>query len=95
MVGILQVELHLPSCRSLKEKRAVIRPIVTSARARYSVAVAEVGFQELHQRSALEVAAVASVEHVVTGMLDAVERLVWAASDAEVVSCTRSWLESD
>ncbi|MGH9294814.1 MAG: DUF503 family protein, partial [Acidimicrobiales bacterium] len=49
----------------------------------------------LHQRSALEVAAVASVEHVVTGMLDAVERLVWAAPDAEVVSCTRSWLESD
>ncbi|MGH9305132.1 MAG: DUF503 domain-containing protein, partial [Acidimicrobiales bacterium] len=81
VVGVLVIELHIPSARSLKEKRAAVRPIVASARARYSVSIAEVGYQDLHQRCELEVAAVASAPHVVTEMLDAVERLVWSAPD--------------
>jgi uncharacterized protein YlxP (DUF503 family) len=59
------------------------------------VAIAEVGFQELHQRALLEVAAVASVEHVVIETLDAVERLIWSFGGAEVVEARRRWLESD
>jgi uncharacterized protein YlxP (DUF503 family) len=95
VVGVLSVELHIPSARSLKEKRATIRPILDSARARYRVAIAEVGFQDLHQRALLEVAAVAAAEHVVTEVLDAVERLMWSAPAAEVVGTSRRWLEDD
>ncbi|MGA2208418.1 MAG: DUF503 domain-containing protein [Acidimicrobiales bacterium] len=95
MVGVLLVELHIPAARSLKEKRATIRPILDTARNRYRVAISEVGFQDLHQRALLEVAAVASAGHVVTETLDAVERLVWSASGAEVVSRSRRWLEDD
>jgi uncharacterized protein YlxP (DUF503 family) len=95
VVGVLLVELHIPAARSLKEKRATIRPILDTARNRYRVAISEVGFQDLHQRALLEVAAVASAGHVVTETLDAVERLVWSASGAEVVSCSRRWLEDD
>jgi uncharacterized protein len=93
VVGVLSVELHIPEARSLKEKRATIRPIIESARSRYRVAISEVGFQELHQRTLIEVAAVASAEHVVSETLDAVERLVWSAAGAEVVRCSRGWFE--
>jgi uncharacterized protein len=89
------MELHIPAARSLKEKRAAIRPIIDTARNRYRVAISEVGFQDLHQRALLEVAAVASAEHVVVEMLDAVERLAWSASGAEVVASSRRWLEAD
>ncbi|HXY44329.1 MAG TPA: DUF503 domain-containing protein [Acidimicrobiales bacterium] len=95
MVGVLSVELHIPAARSLKEKRATIRPILDAARTRYRVAVSEVAFQELHQRALLEIAAVASAEHVVVETLDAVERLVWSVAGAEVVSSSRRWLEDD
>lgn len=95
MVGVLSIELHLPNARSLKEKRATIRPIIDTSRGRFRVAISEVGYQELHQRALLEVAAVASAEHVVAEMLDAVERLAWSVPDAEVVSCSRRWLEDD
>ncbi len=95
MVGVLTVELHMPVARSLKEKRSTLRPILDTARARYRVAIAEIGYQELHQRALLEVAAVASAEHVVTEMLDAVERLVWSSSSAEVVATRRIFVEED
>jgi len=95
VVGVLYVELHIPSSRSLKEKRATLRPILDSARTRYRVAISEVGFQDLHQRALIEVAAVASAEHVIVEILDAVERLVWTTPGAEVVACSRRWLEDD
>jgi len=95
VVGVLRIEVHIGSARSLKEKRAVLRPVLDAARSRYRVGIAEVAYQDLHQRAAIEVAAVASAAHVVTGVLDAVERLVWSAPDLEVISCDRHWAEQD
>jgi len=95
VIGALVVELHFPACRSLKEKRAVVRPIIDGARSRFSVAVAEAAFQDLHQRSVIEVAAAAASERVVTETLDAVERFIWSLPGLEVVDATRRWLEDD
>ncbi|MGA3353128.1 MAG: DUF503 family protein [Acidimicrobiales bacterium] len=95
MIGALVVELHFPACRSLKDKRAVLRPVVDGARARFAVAVAEAGYQDLHQRSLVEVAAAAAHESVVTDILDAVERYIWSLPGLEVVGSTRRWLEDE
>ena len=95
MIGALVVELHLPACRSLKDKRAVVRPVIDGARSRFGVAVAEAGFQDLHQRSVIEVAAAAASERGVTETLDAVERFIWSLPGLEVVGTVRRWLEDD
>jgi uncharacterized protein YlxP (DUF503 family) len=95
MIGALEIELHFPASRSLKEKRALLRPIIDASRTRYRVAIAEVAYQDLHQRALLEVAAVASAGHVVTDELDAVERLVWSSPGLEVVAARRWWSEGE
>jgi uncharacterized protein YlxP (DUF503 family) len=95
VIGALIVELHFPACRSLKDKRAVLRPVIDGARSRFSVAVAEAGYQDLHQRSVVEVAAAASEEHVVTESLDAVERYICSLPGLEVVQARRRWLEDE
>jgi hypothetical protein len=95
VIGALVVELHFPACRSLKDKRAVLRPIIDGSRARFGVAVAEAAFQELHQRSVVEVAAAAASERVVTETLDAVERFIWSLPGLEVTGAARKWLDDD
>ena len=92
-VGSLEVDLHLPDCHSLKEKRAVVKPVLEGARRRYSVAAAEVGFQDKWQRAKLGFAAVASTERHVADVLDEVERFVWSFPEVEVLDITRHWLE--
>lgn len=89
----LRVELHLPQARSLKEKRAAIKPIVDGSRHRFGVAAAEVGNLEAWQRSELAFAAVASSAGHVTDVLDSVERFVWSFPEVEVLSCERHWWE--
>ena len=91
----LEVEAHLPASRSLKDKRQVLRSVLDTARRRYAVAAAEVGFQDLWQRTALGFAAVSSSTAHATEVMDEVERMLWAQAGLEVVRTDRSWLESD
>ena len=89
----LQVDLHVPTARSLKEKRMVVKSILDGSRQRFRVAAAEVGFQEQWQRAELGFAMVASSERHALDMADELERFVWSRPDIEVLSCERRWLE--
>ena len=90
---VLVVELHLPMSQSLKEKRALVKPVVEGARSRFSVAAAETGFLDKWQRAEVAFAAVGSSHRHVQDVLDEVERFVWSKPDVEVVASERRWLE--
>lgn len=94
-VAAVRFDLHLPLTRSLKDKRAVIRPILDGARQRYRVATAEVGHHDRRQRAALGVAVVGSSATQAGAVLDQVERFVWSFPEVEVVAAERSWLDAD
>ena len=85
-VAHLEVELHIPFSHSLKEKRAVVKPILEGARRRFQVAAAETDFQTKWQRAVLGFAAVgADAEHV-TDVLRNVERFVWSFPEVDVIA---------
>jgi uncharacterized protein YlxP (DUF503 family) len=91
---VLSIDLHLPVCRSLKQKRTAIKPILVGVRQRFAVAAAEVDHQDRHQRARLGVAAVAASAGHVEDVLDEVERFVWSRPDVEILSADRSWVET-
>ena len=93
VVGALEFELHLPDVHSLKEKRAVVRPIVDGARHRFAVSAAEVDHQDLWQRATLAMAVVSGTESQARDVLDAVERFVWSFPEIEVVEAQLRWME--
>ena len=88
-------DLHVPASRSLKTKRAAIRPIVDGLRHRFRVSVAEVDHQNQWQRAAIAVAVVGGSDAQVRDVLASVERFVVAAPDIELLDIETAWLESD
>ena len=88
----LEIELHLPQCRSLKEKRSVLRPIIDRLRHRHHLSVAEVGYQDKWQRAAIGVAVVASSATGAEELADLVDRLVWSSQGVEVLRIEREWM---
>jgi uncharacterized protein YlxP (DUF503 family) len=94
-VLVFAVDLHLPACRSLKEKRAVLRPIVDGVRNRFGVSVAETNHQDQWQRAEVGVAVVSGSAKVATELVDDVERFVWSFPEVEVLATRRFWAEDE
>ena len=91
----LELELRVPLSRSLKDKRAVIRPVIDGIRSRYPVAVAEVDHQDKWQRAAVGLAAVSAAPGHAEEMIADVERFVWSFPNLEVIATARHWMEAD
>jgi hypothetical protein len=60
VVGLLTLDIHLPYARSLKDKRQTLRKLKERLRARFNVAVAELGHQDTWQRAAVGVVSVSN-----------------------------------
>jgi uncharacterized protein YlxP (DUF503 family) len=93
-VAVARVELHIPQSRSLKEKRAVLRPIVEGIRHRFHLSVAEVAYQDKWQRAAIGLAVVAGSHAHAEEVVDSVERWIWSRPDIEVSSFDVEWSTS-
>ena len=89
MVGVhaaaITFDLHVPESRSLKAKRAVIRPIVDGLRHRFHLSVAETGHLDQWQRAEIGVALVAASDGHLREQIETVERFVLGAADVEVL----------
>ena len=92
--AVVQFELHIPSSRSLKEKRAVVRPIIEGIRSRFSLSVAEVGYQDKWQRALIGFAVVSDSYGHAADVVDTVERWVWSRPDVEVSSFDAEWVDA-
>lgn len=57
-VGVARLVIHVPSARSLKDKRRVVRSFKDRVRAKLPVSIAEVGDANLHQLAYIAVAVV-------------------------------------
>ncbi len=88
-VGAVEVQLLLGDVRSLKQKRAVVRPLVAELRRRFEAAAAETGGQDLYRRATLGVATVSGTAEQVARMCDEVERWAWSRHEVEVVQVRR------
>lgn len=78
MIGDAYLELRLPACHSLKEKRGVLRRFLDRMRREYGVSIAEVDSQDNRQRAVVEVAVVgnerAHLHRVLTKVIDDADR---------------------
>jgi uncharacterized protein len=88
-------DLHVPESRSLKSKRAAVRPIVDGLRHRYRLSVAEVDHHEQWQRAAIAVAVVAESGPQLHDVLAKVERYVAAADDVELLDVATAYLDPE
>ncbi len=90
-VAVAHIEIGMPWVRSLKEKRAVVKPIVEGLKRRYQLAVARVAGHDAHAWERLAIATVGTDPDALRGTLAAAERFVvgagvevaWARVDVE------------
>ncbi len=81
-VGVLRLTFHIPHARSLKDKRRVVQKLRDRVRSRFDVSIAEVAFQDLHQRAVFGVSVVSGDAAVCDSVLEQVAHVAETSGDA-------------
>ena len=71
-VGLLTLELHIPDAHSLKDKRQIVRSLKDRLRRHFNVAVAEMEYHDVWQRSIIGVVTLSTAEQHVEESLQLV-----------------------
>ena len=85
VIANLMVDLYLPMCHSLKEKRSILKRTIHQLRTRHNIAVAEVGAQDKWGRAELAIVTVCTLRPRVDRTVRAVLAYLETQGDFEVV----------
>ena len=82
-IGIITFRLH--DCRSLKGKRKIIKSIISQVRNKFNVSVAEIGSNEIYQKSEIGFSLVGNDRQLLNSKIDKIFNMVDDMGLAEVV----------
>lgn len=94
-IGWIEFDLLLGDVHSLKEKRAVVRPLVSELRRKFQLSAAEVDHHDLHRRTMIGIGCVGSDRGHLVGLLDSAEQLVAGRGEFELLSAHRGFARSE
>ena len=92
IVGIATWELHLAGCRSLKDKRRVIKSLKDRLHGRFNVSVAETDHQDMWQRAELTCCVVATDRRHAESVMSSADGLVGSDGLTRIVDSATSFL---
>ena len=84
MIGILSIHLHLPLCKSLKEKRGRLKPLLARLHREFNISTAEMDLQDKWQAATIACAMVGNDATHLQSALETVRRWVetnWSDGD--------------
>lgn len=82
-IGIITCRLH--DCRSLKGKRKIIKPIISRLQNSFNASVAEIGLNDIYQRSQIGFSIVGNNRRVVNSKIDKIFNLAEELGLAEII----------
>jgi hypothetical protein len=85
VLGVMHLELRIPLCNSLKEKRSALKPCIHFLRKQWNLAVAEVGDQDVWRSAILAVATVSNDKNLVENTLREARRHVSSRNGIELL----------
>jgi len=91
VIGVGSWELSLPECRSLKEKRMVVKSLKERLQHRFRVSVAETRHQDVWTRAELTAAVVTTDRGHADSILDKLDNFVERDGRAIILRTERSF----
>ena len=91
-ISLLTIELLIPSARSLKDKRSVVRSLKERLRSRFNASVAEVAYHDKWQRSVIAVCILGNDRRRLESDMTRVRLLCEETQNLQVADIHQQWL---
>ena len=92
VVGLATFELHLNGCRSLKDKRRILKSMKDRLQNRFNVSVAETNYHNQWQRTELACCVVSTEQRHAASVLSSVDQFIEGVGLVRIVDSTTSYL---
>ena len=92
VVGVLRLDLRLFAVQSLKQKRSQVSRLLSRLRGKYPVSAAEVGCQDLLQRTLVGISMTAGKEALIDSVFRKVEEDIYQAGSMELIDSELEYL---
>ncbi|MCJ7784060.1 MAG: DUF503 domain-containing protein [Desulfobacterales bacterium] len=90
VIGVCKLDLRIPENHSLKGKRHVLRKLMDRVRARFNVAISEVGDNDLWQRAQMGFCTVGNDRRHINSSLD---KVIYFIEQMNLVEMVRTEIE--
>jgi uncharacterized protein YlxP (DUF503 family) len=71
-IGALTIDLHIPGCSSLKEKRSRLKPLLARLHREFNVSAAEIGANDQHRSASIACVVVSNDARHIQRVLESV-----------------------
>ncbi|OGP60906.1 MAG: hypothetical protein A2V65_05690 [Deltaproteobacteria bacterium RBG_13_49_15] len=85
VVGYGMITFRIHDCRSLKEKRKVVKSIIAGLQNHFNASVAEVGANDLHQKAEIGFALIGNDHQLINSKIDKMINLADELGLAEII----------
>jgi hypothetical protein len=85
VIGVLELDMRLFSPNSLKDKRSLIKGLISRIRNNFNVSVSEIGYQDLWQRTLVGVALITGEKSFAQRVLSKIMRFVEKERDVSLI----------
>ena len=85
VVGICIVTFRVHGCRSLKEKRSIVKSLVRQVQNNFNASVAEVGAHDIYQKAEIGFSMVGTDQRIINSKSDKILNLLDKTRLAEIV----------
>ena len=75
-VAVVTIELHLPGCSSLKEKRSKLKPLLSRLQREFNISTAELEQNDLHRSAVIACAVVGNNNRHLQKMLETIPKWI-------------------
>jgi uncharacterized protein len=91
-IGICRLELYLPSCQSLKDKRRLIKSLITRIQNKFNVSISELEENDLRQKALIGVAVISNASSHANQVLSKIVELVQREPELSLLDYTMEML---
>lgn len=92
VVGIANIEIHIPESESLKSKRHFLKRIKDRVKNRFNVSIAEVDHNDLWQRTTLGVSVVTNEQQFANQVLSQVVEFISREQGIQILDYSMNFL---
>jgi uncharacterized protein YlxP (DUF503 family) len=85
VVGICIITFRIHGCRSLKEKRIIVKSMVRHVQNKFNASVCEVGAHDIYQKAEIGFSLVGTDQRVINSKSDKILNMLDEAGLAEIV----------